>query len=217
MSLRVFALAFLFAGTVCSATPLPILGTDGTSDVAYNATTQTFTENAHFPGGLTTTLYGLTRNYQDFSGTYNTTATVDSAGVTHGGSVTLFGSSVSMGILTPQLFFSGTVLSTRYGEDALGTIFFDTVARISVQAPEMVAAMGAMDLIHTHTNGAMPAASFFANPIARTGPWAGSFDASGNHFDSSPNIARLVPEPATLELMAAGLLLLTLLRLRPRA
>ena len=114
MSVRFAVLALLFATQVCSSEPLDVLANGGISDVAYNAVTQTFTDNARIGQGqfpAQRTLFGLTQNYFDFVGTYNTTAIVDSTGTAHGGSVSLIGESVSRGILTPFVFFTGTVLS----------------------------------------------------------------------------------------------------------
>ena len=219
MSLRLLAVAFLFTSTLSGADPMgSLLGNEGVSDVAYNASTQTFTENARFVAGPNppiTILYGLTQNYLDLTGTYNTTALVDSSGTAYGGSVSLFGSSPSMGILTPTVFFTGTVQSIRYVEDFFGSIYFDTVARIDFELPQVTALLGPLDLILIHTNGAYPASTFFSNPIARTGPWAGSFDATGNHFDSSPNIGRIassVPEPTPVELIGGALIVLAFIR-----
>src|SRR4051812_31999998 len=86
------------AGSAPQAVPVVamFLTTGWVSDVAYNATTDTFTENgAGLPSRLTN-VSGATENFASdmLITTYDLTANVDNLGVTHGGAGSVIGESV---------------------------------------------------------------------------------------------------------------------------
>ncbi len=130
----------------------------------------------------------------DFVGSFSLQATIDDAGVFSGGSFSLVGSSVSLGIGADTIVLSGDLTSFYNGlDEALDGVQF--VSTSFAVDPALTAVFGPLDFLLIH-QCCVPTDGFGASfgPIETSSEGPELFGA-----------ARSIPEPSSIAMLALGL------------
>lgn len=175
--------------------PLPQIIVEGLSDASYNATTNIFHEHNVAFAFLTDSPNAT----DDLLVTYDLTAIVTPDKVFHGGTMTLFGSSVNLGFAT-RLLLAGFVSSFQQGDQQ----FLAIINNLTFADPEIRGGNDPKGLIISSIIGppSLPGGADWTSTS-----WSKLSNLHSPDIFSVAGIAA-VPEPVTLALLLPGLVLL---------